>query len=134
RPPSASPTRRTPSGSGSSGRPVAEIDAMKFTKTAPGLALTDVDLTSVGALLVTERQQYLMQCRTDSPRVAMRGHWGVFGGAIESGESPEDALVRELAEELEFRPAQAAWFTELVYCLHQVGRRFHRKYFYEVPI
>ncbi len=28
--------------------------------------------------------------------------WGYFGGKIDSGESPEDAIVREIKEELEF--------------------------------
>lgn len=32
-------------------------------------------------------------------------HWGIFGGHMEAGESPEVAIWRELAEELQLTPA-----------------------------
>ncbi len=31
------------------------------------------------------------------------GYWGCFGGHIEDGETPEEALKRELVEELEYK-------------------------------
>lgn len=43
---------------------------------------------------------YALQLRDDTPAVAARGMWALFGGALEEGESPEAALRREISEEL----------------------------------
>jgi 8-oxo-dGTP pyrophosphatase MutT (NUDIX family) len=107
---------------------------MIFGARAPGLDPSRIAVSSVGALIVTEDRRYLMQLRTDAAHVAMRGHWGVFGGMIEPGETPEQALEREIAEELELTEVRADWFTELCYSVYQAGRPFARKYFYAVPV
>lgn len=57
------------------------------------------DLDSIAAL-ICKAGRYLCQHREDRPGVAFPGFWGLFGGAIESGESADDALQRELLEEL----------------------------------
>jgi 8-oxo-dGTP diphosphatase len=41
-----------------------------------------------------------LQLRDDSPDVAYGGHWGLFGGWLEPGETPLCAAIREIAEEL----------------------------------
>ena len=51
----------------------------------------------VGAAIV--RDGRLLACRRTSPPAA-RGRWELPGGKVEPGESPEGALVREIAEEL----------------------------------
>jgi UPF0271 protein len=51
----------------------------------------------VGAALV-ERRRVLLTRR--SPRMTMPGKWEFPGGKVESGEAPEAALAREVAEEL----------------------------------
>ena len=43
---------------------------------------------------------YLLQLRDFKSSIIFPGHWGAFGGAIEEGESPRDALDRELKEEI----------------------------------
>ena len=55
--------------------------------------------TLVAALLVLDDGRYVMQLRDAIPRIFYPGHWGCFGGAVEAGEEPEQALRRELAEE-----------------------------------
>ena len=54
-----------------------------------------------GALftLVDGQGRLLLQHRTDDAPLHP-GAWGFFGGAVEPGESVEDGLVREAAEEL----------------------------------
>ncbi len=53
-------------------------------------------------LLYNKEKKVLMQHRSeDAPRLP--GYWGLFGGHIEEGETPEDALRRELFEEIEYR-------------------------------
>lgn len=55
-------------------------------------------LPVVAAMLATSDGRLLVQQRP--PGTAMAGLWEFPGGKIEPGETPEAALVRELAEEL----------------------------------
>ncbi|MDR0183685.1 NUDIX domain-containing protein [Lysobacter arvi] len=52
----------------------------------------------VGALLVRDGRVLLGRRRDDCDWLA--GAWDVFGGHVEAGESGEQAIVRELVEEL----------------------------------
>lgn len=42
----------------------------------------------------------LIYLRDHKPTIPFPGHWDFFGGHVEAGESPEEALVREVREEL----------------------------------
>ena len=42
----------------------------------------------------------LIYLRDDKPEIPFPNHWDLFGGHLEDGESPEQALVREVKEEL----------------------------------
>lgn len=55
-------------------------------------------MTVVAAALVDADGRVLLQQR--SPGRAMAGLWEFPGGKVETGERPEAALIRELAEEL----------------------------------
>jgi 8-oxo-dGTP pyrophosphatase MutT (NUDIX family) len=52
------------------------------------------------ALIVLDDGRYLMQLRDQKPGIFYPGHWGLFGGATEPGETPKAAVSRELKEEL----------------------------------
>lgn len=45
-----------------------------------------------------------MQLRDDIPGILYPGHWGLFGGHMESGETPAEAVERELLEEIGYVP------------------------------
>lgn len=67
----------------------------------------------VGVLLYNRQGEVLLQQRDDKPGLVYAGHWTFFGGAVEAGESPDDAVQRELWEELELRLPLRRWKTYL---------------------
>jgi 8-oxo-dGTP pyrophosphatase MutT (NUDIX family) len=86
------------------------------------------------ALITVDKGNYLMQLRDQKPGIFYPGHWGLFGGAVDPGESPEGTLRRELEEELGLQLQQMRYFTEFVFDFSFGGLgRFARK-FYEVQI
>ena len=48
---------------------------------------------------VTYQNRFLLLHRDDRPDIMFPDHWGLLGGGIEDGETPEEALARELEEE-----------------------------------
>lgn len=53
------------------------------------------------ALLFDKNGRLLCYLRDDKPSIPFPNHWDLFGGYVEDGESPEQALVREIKEELD---------------------------------
>src|SRR5512146_1078245 len=51
-------------------------------------------------LLFDRRNRLLIYLRDDKPDIPFPNHWDFFGGHLEEGETPEEALVREVKEEL----------------------------------
>ncbi|WP_202614843.1 NUDIX domain-containing protein [Elioraea sp. Yellowstone] len=74
------------------------------------------------ALIVDERGRYLMQIRDRSPGILHPGALGLFGGAVEPGESAEQAIRRELAEEIGIVPEDLAFWRTLQVPLPAAGR------------
>lgn len=86
------------------------------------------------ALIVTPDWRYLMQLRDAKPGIFVPGHWGLFGGSVDHGESAAAALRRELFEELEFTAERIEPFTEMVVDLPFAAPRRDRLSFFSVPI
>ncbi|MGA7803419.1 NUDIX domain-containing protein, partial [Bradyrhizobium sp.] len=59
---------------------------------------------AVAAIIVVEGQ-YLLQLRDAKRGIFFPSHWGCFGGGIDPGETVEQALARELEEELDLKTA-----------------------------
>lgn len=53
-----------------------------------------------GALLLTTDNKIILQQRDNKPEIMNPGQITFFGGSVEEGETPDEAIVRELQEEL----------------------------------
>ncbi|WP_413175740.1 NUDIX hydrolase [Anabaena azotica] len=59
-------------------------------------------LPQVAIIILCQNNKFLMQLRDNIPNIAAAGCWGLFGGHLEPGETPEIALVREVIEEINY--------------------------------
>ena len=87
---------------------------------------------AVAALIVLDDGRYLMQKRDDLPAIWYPGHWGLFGGGVDAGETDVEAMARELEEEIELTVPPEAFtpFTRFVFDLTTLGDRVvYRTYF-----
>jgi 8-oxo-dGTP diphosphatase len=68
----------------------------------------------VSAILINREGQVLLQQRDDNPAIRYPGHWSLFGGTIEDGESAQTAVAREVKEEIDFDLRNFGLFREFV--------------------
>lgn len=67
---------------------------------------------AVALAMLQRGNRWLLQLRDDVEGIVAPGHWGLFGGHLEAGESAEEALRRELVEEISWRADELKeWFT-----------------------
>ena len=63
------------------------------------------------AMIVLRRdRRFLMQLRDDKEGIVYPGQWGLFGGHLESGELPQEGLIREIKEELNYVVQKPTFF------------------------
>lgn len=48
-----------------------------------------------------ESGEFLLYLRDNKPDIPFPDHWDLIGGHVEDGETPEEALVREVKEEID---------------------------------
>jgi 8-oxo-dGTP diphosphatase len=60
----------------------------------------------VAKALIYQGDRVLLQLRDDNPNITYPNYWGLFGGTLDPGETPEQAMRRELTEELTWIPAE----------------------------
>jgi len=89
---------------------------------------------AAAAILLLDDGRYLMQLRDDKPGIFYPDHWGLFGGGVEEGESSQDALHRELQEELSYDFDSIRYFTKMDFCFESIGAKNVVREFYEVPL
>jgi 8-oxo-dGTP pyrophosphatase MutT (NUDIX family) len=91
---------------------------------------------AVAALLQLADGRYLMQLRDSKADIFYPDHWGCFGGAVDAGEAPVAALVRELEEELQvvMMAADATRFTEFSFDFGFAGDGIRLRTYYAVTL
>lgn len=89
---------------------------------------------AVAALLVLDDGRYIMQLRDALPNIFYPDHWGCFGGAVSDGEAPQDALTRELQEELEYTPRAAQEFARFDFYFSKLGPSSVYRIYYEIQV
>ena len=66
-------------------------------------------LPQIAKAIIFLDNHFLLQHRDNKPEIAYPNLWSFFGGEIEPGETPWQALERELKEELEWRPGEGTF-------------------------
>ncbi len=85
---------------------------------------------AAAAIIVFDDGRYLLQLRDNKPGIFLPGHWGLFGGGVEEGEQPVDALQRELNEELGLEIAELRPLTRFEFDLAPMGLpRIYREFY-----
>jgi 8-oxo-dGTP pyrophosphatase MutT (NUDIX family) len=89
---------------------------------------------AVAALIQLADGRYVLQQRDIKANIFYPDHWGCFGGAVDAGESEEDAIVRELREELgvAFGHDDCEYFTEFTFDFGFVGYGVYRRRYFVV--
>lgn len=59
-----------------------------------------------------DKREILLYLRDNKPGIPFPGHWDLIGGHVEEGETPEEALVREVREELDIDLKEYSFFKE----------------------
>ena len=74
------------------------------------------ELKKIAAIILENPQkEVLLYLRDDKPNIPFPAHWDYFGGMVDEGETPEEALIRELKEELnlDFTPDDFTLWKEI---------------------
>jgi len=69
---------------------------------------SNLKVACVAAILWNAQGHILLQQR-DDPDVPFAGYWTLPGGKVEDGETPGEAMTRELVEEIEFETPLDLW-------------------------
>lgn len=89
----------------------ADVTRYKETKQELGNA----DRRGVSAILLDADGRVLLQQRDDKPDIPYPGQWALFGGSVEEGEDPRDAVIREVVEEIGYELEHVGLFRLFVH-------------------
>lgn len=83
-------------------------------------------------ILENDKGEIFLALRDNKPGIPFPNHWDLIGGHVEEGETPEEALVREVKEELDLDLKEYTFYKKYE-CLE--GDAYpNRKYIYSGKI
>lgn len=89
-------------------------------------------IQSAHAVLLLDGK-YVLQLRDDKPTIAAPGQWSLFGGLIQKGESPLQAIIREINEELSIQPSQYDFLWHIDY-IAEYEKEMIRSWFFAADV
>ncbi len=81
------------------------------------------ELHVVAIAILYRGGNFLMQLRDDNPQILYPGHWAFFGGHLDPGETPDQGIVRELQEEIDYCCPSLEFFQQMSEPLRGRGDR-----------
>jgi 8-oxo-dGTP diphosphatase len=66
-------------------------------------------VTCASAILINEQGHILFHQRDNNPAIAFPNYWALLGGHVEDGETPDEAIERELREEIKHQEPLIFW-------------------------
>ncbi|MBT4483754.1 MAG: NUDIX domain-containing protein [Candidatus Latescibacteria bacterium] len=68
----------------------------------------------VSIILINRKGEVLLQLRDDIPKIRYPAYWALFGGSIDCGETPYEAIKREIKEEINYELINFGLFREFI--------------------
>ena len=85
-------------------------------------------MQNVAKAILLERGNLVLQLRDNIPNIETPGMWSLFGGVIEKNEDPQDAMLREIKEELCIKVKDISFLWDCIYCRENGEEVLHKIY------
>lgn len=85
-------------------------------------------MIDVAKAILLERSNFVLQLRDDKPSISFSGMWSLFGGAIEKNEDSQEAILREIEEELCIKVKGICFLWDYIYFREDGKKILHKIY------
>jgi 8-oxo-dGTP pyrophosphatase MutT (NUDIX family) len=85
-------------------------------------------MKDVAKAILLERGKLVLQLRDNIPSIETPGMWSLFGGMIEKNEDPQDAMLREIEEELCIKVKDICFLWDCIYSREDGKKVLHKIY------
>ena len=85
-------------------------------------------MQNVAKAILLERGNLVLQLRDNIPNIETPGMWSLFGGVIKKNEDPQEAMLREIEEELCIKVKDIHFLWDCIYCREDGKQVLHKIY------